>query len=171
MAPLSVHIKHAGKTYDVQLHTDQPPTVFKDAIYQVTGVPPDRMKVMVKGGLLKDDHDWKKVSPKEGQTFMVIGAAGELPKPPEKPIVFLEGMRVRYCSRVKDSYRTFLLDRHGRFRASTSGEDSEFLTHDLHMLHLFRVGVRNQNIDVLTEDCVYRSLTQLVSLTWETHAT
>lgn len=28
----------------------------------------------------------------QGQTFMVIGAAGELPKPPEKPIVFLEGL-------------------------------------------------------------------------------
>lgn len=27
----------------------------------------------------------------QGQTFTVIGAAGELPKPPEKPIVFLEG--------------------------------------------------------------------------------
>ena len=91
MAPLSVHIKHAGKVYDVQLSTDQSPVVFKDAIYQVTGVPPERMKVMVKGGILKDDHDWKKVAPKEGQTFMVIGAAGELPKPPEKPIVFLEG--------------------------------------------------------------------------------
>lgn len=34
---------------------------------------------------------WKKVSPKAGQTFMVIGAAGELPKPPVKPVVFLEG--------------------------------------------------------------------------------
>ena len=94
MAPLSVHIKHAGKVYDVQLSTDQSPVVFKDAIYQVTGVPPERMKVMVKGGILKDDHDWKKVAPKEGQTFMVIGAAGELPKPPEKPIVFLEGVFV-----------------------------------------------------------------------------
>lgn len=29
--------------------------------------------------------------PHQGQTFMVIGAAGELPKPPEKPVVFLEG--------------------------------------------------------------------------------
>jgi hypothetical protein len=29
---------------------------------------------------------------RQGQTFMVIGAAGELPKPPEKPIVFLEGI-------------------------------------------------------------------------------
>ncbi|KAG2117108.1 uncharacterized protein F5147DRAFT_750863 [Suillus discolor] len=92
MAPLQVHVKHAGKTIDVDLETSLPPAAFKDAIYQVTGVPPDRMKVMIKGGVLKDDTDWKKVAPKAGQTFMVIGAAGELPKPPEKPIVFLEDM-------------------------------------------------------------------------------
>lgn len=53
MAPLAVHIKHAGKTYDVELNPDLPPGAFKDAIYQVTGVPPDRMKVMIKGGMLK----------------------------------------------------------------------------------------------------------------------
>ena len=53
MAPLAVHIKHAGKAYDVQLDPDLPPTAFKEAIYQVTGVPVDRMKVMVKGGILK----------------------------------------------------------------------------------------------------------------------
>ncbi|KAI0339115.1 cysteine proteinase [Trametopsis cervina] len=92
MAPIPVHVKHAGKVHDVQLDIDQPPTVFKDAIYQVTGVPPERMKVMVKGGVLKDDHDWTKVGPKENQTFMVIGTAGELPKPPPKPVVFLEDM-------------------------------------------------------------------------------
>jgi ubiquitin carboxyl-terminal hydrolase 14 len=92
MAPLQVHVKHAGKTLDVNLDTSLPPAVFKDAVYQVTGVPPERMKVMIKGGVLKDDTDWKKVAPKAGQTFMVIGAAGELPKPPEKPIVFLEDM-------------------------------------------------------------------------------
>ncbi|PPR02299.1 hypothetical protein CVT24_011637 [Panaeolus cyanescens] len=92
MAPLDVHVKHAGKTYDVKLDPDLPGSAFKDAIYQVTGVPPDRMKVMVKGGVLKDDASWKKIAPKAGQTFMVIGAAGELPKPPPKPIVFLEDM-------------------------------------------------------------------------------
>jgi len=53
MAPLAVHVKHAGKTHDVPLDPDQSPSVFKDAIYQVTGVPPDRMKVMIKGGVLK----------------------------------------------------------------------------------------------------------------------
>jgi ubiquitin carboxyl-terminal hydrolase 14 len=53
MSPIQVHIKHAGKLYDVQLDQDLPPNAFKDAIYQVTGVPLDRMKVMVKGGILK----------------------------------------------------------------------------------------------------------------------
>ena len=53
MAPLNVHIKHAGKTHDVLLDTDRPPIAFKEAIYQVTGVPPERMKVMIKGGMLK----------------------------------------------------------------------------------------------------------------------
>ncbi|OBZ74933.1 Ubiquitin carboxyl-terminal hydrolase 6 [Grifola frondosa] len=98
MAPLAVKIKHAGKVHDVQLDPEQPATVFKDAVYQVTGVPPERMKVMIKGGVLKDDADWKKVGPKEGQTFMVIGAAGELPKPPSTPVVFLEVVPARYIS-------------------------------------------------------------------------
>ena len=53
MAPLNVKVKHAGKVLEVSLDPAQPATVFKDAVYQVTGVPPDRMKVMIKGGVLK----------------------------------------------------------------------------------------------------------------------
>jgi ubiquitin carboxyl-terminal hydrolase 14 len=53
MSPVAVHIKHAGKVYDLSLEPDLPPSVFKDAIYHATGVPPDRMKVMLKGGVLK----------------------------------------------------------------------------------------------------------------------
>ena len=90
MSLFQVTVKHSGKTHSLALDASQPPRVFKDAIYQSTGVPPDRMKVMVKGGTLKDE-DWGKVVIKEGMSFMVIGAAGELPKPPEKQTVFLEG--------------------------------------------------------------------------------
>jgi len=50
---IPVHIKHAGKVHDVELNTDLPPSEFKNAIFEITGVPPDRMKVMVKGGILK----------------------------------------------------------------------------------------------------------------------
>jgi ubiquitin carboxyl-terminal hydrolase 14 len=53
MSPLKVHIKHAGNKHDVELDPEKSPVSFKEAIYQVTGVPVDRMKVMVKGGVLK----------------------------------------------------------------------------------------------------------------------
>jgi len=53
MTQLAVHIKHSGKVYNVTLDPNLHPTVFKEAVYQVTGVPPDRMKVMIKGGILK----------------------------------------------------------------------------------------------------------------------
>jgi ubiquitin carboxyl-terminal hydrolase 14 len=92
MPELSVTIKHAGKTYPLSLNTDLPPTVFKQIIYEATGVPADRMKVMVKGGVLKDDHDWNKAAIKPNSTITVIGAAGPLPQAPEKATVFLEDM-------------------------------------------------------------------------------
>lgn len=47
---------------------------------------------MVKGGLLKDDADLSKLNFKAGQTIMVIGLAGELPKAPTGPVTFLEDM-------------------------------------------------------------------------------
>lgn len=53
MASLNVHIKHAGKVHDLPLDPDAPASAFKEAVYQVTGVPVDRMKVMIKGGVLK----------------------------------------------------------------------------------------------------------------------
>lgn len=53
MAPLNVHIKHAGNKYDLELDPGQAPLAFKEAVYQCTGVPVDRMKIMVKGGVLK----------------------------------------------------------------------------------------------------------------------
>ncbi|KAG9044628.1 deubiquitinating enzyme [Tulasnella sp. UAMH 9824] len=90
---MKVSIKHSGKVYnDLELDPTKPGSVFKQTVYEKTGVPPDRMKVMIKGGMLKDDTDWSKVGPKEGQVFTVIGAAGELPKPPSTPVTFLEDM-------------------------------------------------------------------------------
>jgi ubiquitin carboxyl-terminal hydrolase 14 len=53
MPVFNVTIKHSGKAYDVKLDTDQPPAAFRQSIYELTGVPVDRMKVMIKGGVLK----------------------------------------------------------------------------------------------------------------------
>jgi len=39
---------------DVEIDTEQPPAVFKMQLFSLTGVPPERQKIMgVKGGLLK----------------------------------------------------------------------------------------------------------------------
>lgn len=50
---LSVKIKHAGKSYDLELDTSAPAPIFKQQIHQLTGVAPDKCKVVVKGGMLK----------------------------------------------------------------------------------------------------------------------
>ncbi|GAA5995023.1 hypothetical protein JCM5350_005877 [Sporobolomyces pararoseus] len=89
---LPIKIKHAGKTYDLEVDTSAPATLFKDQIYQKTGVPVDKVKVPVKGGMLKDDADLNKLGFKAGQTIMVIGPAGPLPQAPTKPIIFMEDM-------------------------------------------------------------------------------
>ncbi|XP_031092747.1 ubiquitin carboxyl-terminal hydrolase 6-like [Ipomoea triloba] len=76
----------------VEIDTSQPPYVFKCQLFDLTGVPPERQKIMVKGGLLKDDADWSKVAVKEGQRLMMMGTADEIVKAPEKSPVFVEDM-------------------------------------------------------------------------------
>ncbi|KIY44890.1 cysteine proteinase [Fistulina hepatica ATCC 64428] len=93
MSQIPVQVKHAGKSHELTLDTSAPFSAFKEQIYTVTGVPVDRMKIMLKGkGMLKDDTNWSKIAVKPAIVFTVIGAAGELPKPPEKQTVFLEDM-------------------------------------------------------------------------------
>ncbi|XP_042484039.1 ubiquitin carboxyl-terminal hydrolase 6 isoform X1 [Macadamia integrifolia] len=76
----------------VEIDTSQPPLVFKCQLYDLTGVPPERQKIMVKGGLLKDDADWSTVGVKEGQKLMMMGTADEIVKAPEKGPVFVEDL-------------------------------------------------------------------------------
>ena len=41
------------KFTDVEANTDEPPVVFKAQLFALSGVPPDRQKVMMKGAVLK----------------------------------------------------------------------------------------------------------------------
>ncbi|KAK6125090.1 hypothetical protein DH2020_041154 [Rehmannia glutinosa] len=90
---LSVSVKWQKELFsNVEIDTTQSPYVFKCQLYDLTGVPPERQKIMVKGGLLKDDADWSKVGVKEGQKLMMMGTADEIVKAPEKGPVFAEDM-------------------------------------------------------------------------------
>lgn len=42
------------KYNDIELDTTEPPEVFKAQLMALTGVEPDRQKVMLKGAVLKD---------------------------------------------------------------------------------------------------------------------
>ncbi|KAK2996569.1 LOW QUALITY PROTEIN: hypothetical protein RJ639_024812, partial [Escallonia herrerae] len=89
----TVSVKWQKEVYSsVEIDTSQPPYVFKCQLYDLTGVPPERQKIMVKGGLLKDDADWSTLGVKEGQKLMMMGTADEIMKAPEKAPVFVEDL-------------------------------------------------------------------------------
>ncbi|GLU14371.1 hypothetical protein SLE2022_309470 [Rubroshorea leprosula] len=90
---LTVSVKWQKQVFsNVEIDTSQPPYVFKCQLYDLTGVPPERQKITVKGGLLKDDADWSTVGVKQGQKLMMMGTADEIVKAPEKGPVFVEDL-------------------------------------------------------------------------------
>jgi ubiquitin carboxyl-terminal hydrolase 14 len=90
-----VVIKHQGKKYDVEVDTSSTGEVLKYQLYSLTGVEPERQKILVKGGQLKDDTDLSKLGLKPGQVIMMMGTPGDsgaaITRPTEK-IKFLEDM-------------------------------------------------------------------------------
>ncbi|KAJ6342740.1 hypothetical protein OIU78_010625 [Salix suchowensis] len=90
---LTVSVKWQKELFPkVEIDTSQPPYVFKCQLHDLTGVPPERQKIMVKGGLLKDDANWATLGVKEGQKLMMMGTADEIVKTPEKVPVFMEDL-------------------------------------------------------------------------------
>ncbi|KAJ3341852.1 Ubiquitin carboxyl-terminal hydrolase 14 [Gonapodya sp. JEL0774] len=88
---------------DVELDTDDSATTFKATLFSLTGVAPDRQKIMVKGGMLKDETNLNTLGLKPGHQFMMMGTAGELPKEPVKKAVFLEDMTGEELARAMDT--------------------------------------------------------------------
>ena len=54
MATVSIVVKHAGKSYPVELDTNQSVPEFREQLYNITGVAPAQQKILLKG-VLKDD--------------------------------------------------------------------------------------------------------------------
>ena len=91
---ISVYVKHQGKKYEVEVDPTSTGETFKFQIYSLTGVEPERQKIIIKGGQLKDETDMSKIGAKPGQTFMMMGTpaeGGNLERPKDK-IKFAEDM-------------------------------------------------------------------------------
>lgn len=60
-----VKVKWGKESYqDVEVDTDEAPLLFKAQLYALTGVQPERQKVMLKGVTLKDT-DWGNIKLKD----------------------------------------------------------------------------------------------------------
>ncbi|XP_023241680.1 ubiquitin carboxyl-terminal hydrolase 14-like [Centruroides sculpturatus] len=92
MSVYKVKVKWSKEVFpDLLVNADEELDVFKAQLFTLTGVPPGRQKIMLRGTTLKDDS-WKKVKLKDGLTFLMMGTSEELPvEPTEKPL-FVEDM-------------------------------------------------------------------------------
>ncbi|CAG8437197.1 10669_t:CDS:10 [Ambispora gerdemannii] len=78
-----VHVKWVGEKYEIDVDTDEPVLVLKTQLYTITGVEPERQKLLIKG----DDTELNSLNLKE-----MMGTAGALPKVPETKTQFIETM-------------------------------------------------------------------------------
>lgn len=91
MPSYSVKVKWGREVYpNIEVNTDEEPMLFKAQLYALTGVQPDRQKVMCKGITIKDDS-WN-VQLKNGATVLLLGSKEEVPQEPVEKPKFIEDM-------------------------------------------------------------------------------
>jgi len=89
---VQVNIKWNGKDIELDVDTEESADVFKTQLYTMTGVQPDRQKLLFKGKALNENTDLSTLDIKEGSKFLMMGSADELPKEPDVKTTFVEDM-------------------------------------------------------------------------------
>ncbi len=88
-ATIKVNVKWKKELFkDVEVCTNEPASVFQTQLWTLTGVPPERQTVLLKGGKLRENTDMAKAV-KPNMTIMMMGTpdADRLPPPPVKSLV------------------------------------------------------------------------------------
>jgi len=100
MPVCKVNVKWGKEKFDgVMCNTDEPPIVLKAALFSLSGVQPDRQKIMFKGAVIKDD-DWGNIQLKDNVNLLMMGTADELPREPVAQTVFVEDMTETQLARA-----------------------------------------------------------------------
>ncbi|KAI0886054.1 cysteine proteinase [Annulohypoxylon maeteangense] len=94
MATIPVVVKHQGTKYDVEVDTESTGEIFKYQLYSLTGVEPERQKILIKGGQVKDDTPMSKFNFQPGQSIMMLGTPGnkDVLTRPKESVKFVEDM-------------------------------------------------------------------------------
>lgn len=91
MSGCTVNIKWGKQKFEkVEVNTNDPPEVFMAQIFALSGVPPERQKIMAKGKTLKEGDSWSGFPVKSGTTWMLMGSADALPAAPVQQTKFIE---------------------------------------------------------------------------------
>lgn len=94
MSVFKVNVKWGKELFsDLELNTQESPLVFKAQMFALSGVTPERQKIMIKGQTV-GDVDWSNVQAnlKNDMTLMMMGSVDKLPEAPVKKQQFLEDM-------------------------------------------------------------------------------
>jgi len=93
MPAFKIKVKWGKEVFsDVEVNTDEEPMVFKAQLMALTGVQPERQKVMLKGAIL-GDQSWDKVKLREGAMILMMGTKDEdMPIQPVEKTKFVEDM-------------------------------------------------------------------------------
>ncbi|KAF8386804.1 usp-14, partial [Pristionchus pacificus] len=78
---VNINVKWGKEKLSVDVDTAESPLVFKSQLFALTGVAPDRQKVVIKGRTLGDDS-WTGITLSEGMMCMMMGSADEIPQAP-----------------------------------------------------------------------------------------
>mmetsp|Transcript_1948 Transcript_1948/g.5830 ORF Transcript_1948/g.5830 Transcript_1948/m.5830 type:complete len:500 (-) Transcript_1948:245-1744(-) len=77
---------------DLEVDTSEPVELFRTQLWTLTGVPPERQTLIVKGKKLKDEDSWDKIGLRPNSMIMMMGSAAEIPEAPKEKVVFQEDM-------------------------------------------------------------------------------
>ncbi|CAB3257202.1 unnamed protein product [Arctia plantaginis] len=103
MPKVSVKVKWGKELYPgVEVNTDDDPVVFKAQIFALTGIQPERQKVVCKGVTLRDDS-WGPFKLTNNALVLVMGSKEEdVPATPSVPTRFVEDMNEAELATVMD---------------------------------------------------------------------
>uniref|UniRef100_A0A915PLU6 Ubiquitin carboxyl-terminal hydrolase n=1 Tax=Setaria digitata TaxID=48799 RepID=A0A915PLU6_9BILA len=74
-------VKWGKERFELEANTEDSPLQLKSQLFSLTGVNPDRQKVLIKGKIL-GDNSWDGCELKDGMMMMMIGSGGMVPAPP-----------------------------------------------------------------------------------------
>lgn len=91
MPSFTVNVKWGKENFkNIEVNTDEEPMLFKAQLFALTGVQPERQKVLCKGINLKDE-EWN-MPIKNGATLLLLGTKEEVPQEPVEKPKFIEDM-------------------------------------------------------------------------------